>query len=258
MLPRHFWAEFWRKHKTRTKEVEVKKADYANSSWSRGNLFLNFQRGILLCPLPRFPLNYSKEHPKMLQCWEEELSMPRKRWGGRWRKATHRVISPGLSAVLIYEWFPPNACKWEDRAPTSENFRVLNPSHSMLLAFWPWPNGVSRRTRPISDYSWWHRLEAGKAVSASVAGVKNVVGDDAEGDKVHFSEERKAELESVWGQEDKENSPWKFAHSAPRRWSDSARLSFTLIQINSDLQEHQLFGEIGDFANTFLLIFLID
>lgn len=37
---------------------------------------------------------------------------------------------------------------------------------------------------------------------------------------------------------------------------DSARLSFTLIQINSDLQEHQLFEEIGDFANTFLLIFL--
>lgn len=77
-------------------------------------------------------------------------------------------------------------------------------------------------------------------------------------EKVSFGEERKAELESAWGQEDKENSPWKLTQSAPRRQSDSACLSFTLVQINSDLQEHQLFEEIGDFANTFLFIFLTD
>lgn len=76
--------------------------------------------------------------------------------------------------------------------------------------------------------------------------------------KVSFGEEWKAELDSAWSQEDKENSPWKLTQFTPRRQSDSARLSFTLIQINSDLQEHQLFEEIGDFANTFLLIFLTD
>lgn len=84
------------------------------------------------------------------------------------------------------------------------------------------------------------------------------MGDETEWDKVNFGEEWKADLESAWGQEDKENSPWKLTQSTPRRRSDSARLSFTLIQINSDLQEHQLFEEIGDFANTFLLIFLTD
>lgn len=50
--------------------------------------------------------------------------------------------------------------------------------------------------------------------------------------------------------------PWKLAQQALRRWPDSTRLSFTLIQINSDLQGHQLSEKIGDFANTSLLIFL--
>lgn len=84
------------------------------------------------------------------------------------------------------------------------------------------------------------------------------MGDEAEGDKVHSGKEKKAEPQSAWGRENKENSPWKLTQSTPRRQSDRARLSFTLIQINSDLQEHQLFEEIGDFANTFLLIFLTD